>query len=192
MRSETTSPPPADGGQVLGAYRRNLLASRLLKVGDALVANEDEVNIDVLGLELSDARLGLLDGRRVVRAAQTAVASDHHKANLLGDAGLKQRDVKGLRLEALEQATEDTLERLRERARAEHSLLRTAHLGRRHKLHRGGDLLRVLDGADAVTQLANGGAHLRDGRASRLMLGRGHHRGLEGRRAGDARQGQER
>merc|ERR1719498_1673061 len=111
--------------------RRRRLAARdglahggraALEVGAALVADEDELDVNALALELLDARLGTLDRRRVVRAAQAAVARDDHEADLLGITRLKEGDVKRLRLQALQQAAEDALEGLRERARAQDRL----------------------------------------------------------------------
>ena len=47
-----------------------------------LVADADHVEIDALGLELVGAGLDLLDGVRVVAAAQTTVAGDADEEHL--------------------------------------------------------------------------------------------------------------
>ena len=137
-----------------------------------------------LRLELLNARLGLLDGLRVVGTAEATVAGDDDKADRRGRAGLEERDVKALGREALQQAAEDALEGLREGARAEDSLLRTPHLRSRHKLHRRGDLLSVLGRDDAVAQLADGRTHHHLRRARGL--------GRRRRHLGDSRAGRKR
>ena len=60
-----------------------------------------------LRLELLNARLGLLDGLRVVGTAEATVAGDDDKADRRGRAGLEERDVKALGREALQQTAED-------------------------------------------------------------------------------------
>ena len=77
---------------LLGLLRRGRLAAvvrfahpRLatLEVGAALGANADELDLHALGLERSDARLSLLDRRRVVGPAEPAVAGDADETDLL-------------------------------------------------------------------------------------------------------------
>ena len=77
---------------LLGLLRRGRLAAQVgfahlrlaaLEVGDALGANADELDLHALGLERSDARLSLLDRRRVVGPAEPAVAGDADETDLL-------------------------------------------------------------------------------------------------------------
>merc|ERR1719218_53345 len=149
-------------GRALAA--RNHLPNRrraALEVSRSLVADQDELDLDALLLEGLDARLRVLDRRRVVRAAEAAVARDRHEADLLHRARFEERDVEALGLHALEQTAKDALEGLREGPRPQHCLLRAAYLSRCDQLHRRRDLLGVLDRANPVSQLADGCTHLR-------------------------------
>merc|ERR1719478_211088 len=83
-----------------------------LEVGRTLVADHDQLDIDFLCPELCNARLRLLDRSRVVRAAEATVARNHNEADLLRGAALEERDVEGLRLQALQKATENPLQSL--------------------------------------------------------------------------------
>eukprot|EP00962_Isochrysis_galbana_P048702 scaffold20367_cov100-Isochrysis_galbana.AAC.4 len=152
------------GGDLGGHGRRrrtaalHRLADRCgapLEIGAALAAHENQLRLDALRRQLSDARLGLLDGGRVVRAAQPAVARDDEQTHRLGLALLEERDIERLRGEPLQQATQDALERLREGSRAQAGLLRAANLGGGDEAHGGRDLLRVLHRADTGAQLAD-------------------------------------
>merc|ERR1719201_1652647 len=139
------------GGGGLGA--RHHFADRrltLLEVGDSLVADADELDLDALGLEGLDALLRHLDRLRVVPAAEATVPSDRNKTDLLDFTRLEEWQVETLGLHALQEAAEDALEGLGEGPRPKHSFLRAADLRRRNQLHRRRDLLRVLHGADAV------------------------------------------
>ena len=62
------------------------------------------------------------------------VSKNAHKADLLHRARLEERNVEALGLHALEQTTEDALEGLRERARAQHGLAERVLMNLRHPL----------------------------------------------------------
>mmetsp|Transcript_39813 Transcript_39813/g.98437 ORF Transcript_39813/g.98437 Transcript_39813/m.98437 type:complete len:365 (+) Transcript_39813:131-1225(+) len=110
-----------------------------------LAADAEELDLDALLLELCHARGRLLNDLRVVPAAQAALARDNNHEHRLGVTLLEEGQVERLILEALDEAAEHLLELPRERARAQHGVLRAAHLGRRDELHRLRDLLGVLD-----------------------------------------------
>mmetsp|Transcript_9255 Transcript_9255/g.17305 ORF Transcript_9255/g.17305 Transcript_9255/m.17305 type:complete len:331 (+) Transcript_9255:216-1208(+) len=119
--------------------------SAALEVGDALLADEDHVALDAGLLELGESGLGLLDHEGVVAAAETAVTGDDNEGDLVDLALGEEGKVEGLAAHALDEATEDGLEGLRERTGGEDGVLGTTHLGGSDELHRHGDLTGVLD-----------------------------------------------
>mmetsp|Transcript_44838 Transcript_44838/g.91533 ORF Transcript_44838/g.91533 Transcript_44838/m.91533 type:complete len:370 (+) Transcript_44838:162-1271(+) len=146
----------------------------LLEVGRALGANAEGIIGDARRLELVHAGLGLLDRVRVVAAAEAAVASHHDKEHLVNRALVHEGRVEVVLLEALDEAAEDLLQGLRERAGLEHSVLGPANLGGSDKPHGRGDLLGVLHRGHAVTEVLdahNGARSLAAGSHELLVLG---------------------
>ena len=121
-----------------------------LEVGAHLLADEDHVGLDALGLELVEPGLGLLDHEGVVTAAQAAVAGDDDEGDLVDLPLGEEGKVDGLPAEALDEPPEDALEGLGERPGGEDGVLRPPHLRGGHELHGARDLLRVVHGRDAI------------------------------------------
>jgi len=122
-----------------------------LEVADALLSDKDHVALDSLGLELIEAGLGLLDHEGVVSAAEAAIAGDDDEGDLVDLTLGKEREVKGIATDTLNEAAEDRLEGLGEGAGGKNGILRTTDLGGSYKLHGHGDLLGVLNGDNTVT-----------------------------------------
>mmetsp|Transcript_4509 Transcript_4509/g.14982 ORF Transcript_4509/g.14982 Transcript_4509/m.14982 type:complete len:453 (-) Transcript_4509:47-1405(-) len=181
------------GGRLRARHERRNVVHAAAEPGVRLAADAEELHGDPLLLELREARRGLLDDLRVVPAAEAALARDDNEEHRLGLALLEERELKGLALEAGDEAAEHLLQVLREGPGPEHGVLRAAHLGGGHELHRLRDLLGVLDGTDAVPELADVGTHghggPRAGHAVRRRAGGRH--GAEGRGRGDKGQGDE-
>ena len=145
-------------------------ARRRALVGAALVADED-ARLDALLLEPA-MRAPPLDRRRVVRAAQAAVTGDHNEADLVGRRA-RGAGCQGLRLQAREEAAEDALERL-ENARAQHRLLRAAHLRGRNQLM--ADVIFLAPDRRRVTRASRDLAHDRRRSSAEGDRRRRHHR----------------
>jgi len=122
-----------------------------LEVCGSLLADEDQVTLDSLKLELVDTGLGLLDHEGVVSSAETTVTSDDNKGNLVNLTLSQQRKVGGLSTETVDKASEDALKSLRKGTSGHDGVLGTTDLSRSDKLHGTGDLFRVVDGGDTVT-----------------------------------------
>mmetsp|Transcript_14435 Transcript_14435/g.28506 ORF Transcript_14435/g.28506 Transcript_14435/m.28506 type:complete len:545 (-) Transcript_14435:28-1662(-) len=145
------------GGVADGVALDDVVA--LAKVLRPLVADADHVEVEALRLELLDALLRLLDGVRVVAAAQPAVAGEGDEEHLVDGALGEEGRVKVVLLEALDEPPEHLLQGLGEGAGLEHGVLGAAHLGGGDELHGGGDLLGVLDRVDPLAQLLDRGHH---------------------------------
>ena len=104
---------------------------------------------------LRDELLRRLDQVGVESAGQAAVAGDHQQQNALLRPPRQQRDLFAVVLlgRGLRHIGQHAPDDLRVGARRDHPVLRAAQLGRRDHLHGLGDLLRVLDRADAPAEV---------------------------------------
>ena len=94
-----------------------------LEVANSLLADEDHVRLNSLGLELLEPGLGLLDHEGVVAAAKSTVAGDDNERDLVDLPLGEEGEVHGLTSEALDEPTEDRLEGLGERPGGQDSVL---------------------------------------------------------------------
>ncbi|KAF3796772.1 hypothetical protein EJ110_NYTH01070 [Nymphaea thermarum] len=125
-----------------------------VEVGVALLSDGDDGEVEAKAAELGDAGLGLLDDIVVEAAAEATVAGNDDEGDLPDGADSRERDVDVVGLELLVDVVEDLDESLREGATVHHGLLGSPDLRGRHQLHGLRDLLRVLDGFDSSTELA--------------------------------------
>jgi len=124
-----------------------------LEVGGALLADEDQIAVDALGLEVLEAGLGLLDHEGVVPTAKTTVTGDDDEGDLVHLTLGQEGEVGGLSTKTGNKSAKDTLESFREGTGGQDSILGTTDLGSCHKLHRRGDFFGIVHGFDAI---ANG------------------------------------
>ena len=124
-----------------------------LEVAGSLLADEDHVNIDALGLELVGTGLGLFDHEGVVATAETTISGDDDKGDLVDLTLGEKGEVGGLSSEAVDESPEDGLEGLREGTGGKHGILGATHLGGGDKFHGRSNLLGVVHCCDTV---ANG------------------------------------
>ena len=124
-----------------------------LEVGGALLADEDHVAIDALGLEVLEPGLGLLDHEGVVASAKTAITGDDDEGDLVHLALGQEGEVGGLSAKPGDKSTEYALESFREGTGGQDSVLGATDLGSGDELHGRGDFFGIVDGFDTI---ANG------------------------------------